>query len=87
MTGFRRCELPAIGGALVLIALYVTSTPIGLSASLIVSILIRHAGSWWRRQPAPEAAAAGCNVSIAAVTNATRDQRRRNKIKRRKNKD
>ena len=58
-TGFGGYELPALGGALVLIALYFTATPTGLGATLIVSILIlARAGSWWRRQPAPVAVAA-----------------------------
>lgn len=39
-TGFRTYELPALGGAFILIACYVTSTPTGLGATLIVSILI-----------------------------------------------
>jgi hypothetical protein len=53
-TGFRGYELPALGGALVLIAFYFTHTPTGLGATLIVSILIlARAGSWWRREPAP----------------------------------
>ncbi len=58
-TGFRGYELPALGGALVLIACYFTSTPTGLGATLIVSILIlARAGSWWRREPAPAVVAA-----------------------------
>jgi hypothetical protein len=59
-TGFRGYELPALGGALVLIACYFTATPTGLGATLIVSILILgRAGSWWRREPAPAVVAAG----------------------------
>jgi hypothetical protein len=58
-TGFRGYELPALGGALVLIAAYFTGTPTGLGATLIVSILIlARAGSWWRREPAPAVVAA-----------------------------
>jgi hypothetical protein len=58
--GFRGYELPALGGALVLIACYFTATPTGLGATLIVSILIlARAGSWWRREPAPAVVAAG----------------------------
>jgi hypothetical protein len=50
-TGFRGYELPALGGALILIACYLTATPTGLGATLIVSILILgRAGSWWRRE-------------------------------------
>jgi hypothetical protein len=59
-TGFRGYELPALGGALVLIACYFTATPTGLGATRIVSILILgRAGSWWRREPAPAVVAAG----------------------------
>ena len=51
-TGFRGYELPALGGALILIACYFMGTPTGLGATLIVSILILgRAGSWWRREP------------------------------------
>lgn len=57
--GFRGYELPALGGALVLIACYFTGTPTGLGTTLIVSILILgRAGSWWRREPALAVAAA-----------------------------
>jgi hypothetical protein len=60
-TGFRGYELPALGGALVLIGVYIfTATPTGLGATLIVSVLILgRAGSWWRREPAPALVAAG----------------------------
>lgn len=59
-TGFRDYELPALGGAVVLIACYFTATPTGLGATLIVSILILgRAGSWWRREPTPPLVAAG----------------------------
>ncbi len=60
-TGFRGYELPALGGALVLIGIYIfTATPTGLGATLIVSVLILgRAGSWWRREPAPALVAAG----------------------------
>ncbi|MDP2354537.1 MAG: glycosyltransferase family 87 protein [Beijerinckiaceae bacterium] len=51
-TGFRRYELPALGGAVVLIAAYFTGTPTGLAATLIVSgLILARAGSWWRREP------------------------------------
>jgi hypothetical protein len=54
-TGFRGYELPALGGALVLIACYFTATPTGLAATLIVSILILvvpvRGGGVSRRQP------------------------------------
>jgi arabinofuranan 3-O-arabinosyltransferase len=59
-TGFRRYELPALSGALVLIAGYFTGTPTGLGATLIVSVLIlARVGLWWRHEPAPIAVAAG----------------------------
>jgi len=59
-TGFRSYELPALGGALVLIACYFTDTPTGLGATLIVSILILgRAGPWWRRGPVSAVVAAG----------------------------
>ena len=60
-TGFRGYELPALGGALVLIGCYMfTGHSDGLGATLVVSSLIlRRAGSWWRREPAPALVAAG----------------------------
>jgi len=67
-TGFRRYELPALGGALVLVAAYFiipagargAGAPTGLGVTLIVSILIlARADSWWRRKRAPAAVAAG----------------------------
>ena len=52
------CE--ALGGTLVLIACYFTTTPTGLGATLIVAILVLgRAGSWWRRTPVPTAVASG----------------------------
>jgi hypothetical protein len=55
-TGFRAYELPALGGALVLIACYITSTPTAFVATLIVSALILgRAGAWWSREPAAAA--------------------------------
>jgi arabinofuranan 3-O-arabinosyltransferase len=60
-TGFRAYELPALGGALVLIACYMfTGSPTGLGATLIVSgLVLARAGSWWRREPAPALVVAG----------------------------
>ena len=60
-TGFRPYELPALGGALLLFALFmVAATPTGFGATLVVSSLIlRRAGPWWRHEPAPALAAAG----------------------------
>jgi hypothetical protein len=59
-SGFRGYELPALGGALVLIGVYIfTATPTGLGATLIVSVLIlARAGSWWRRERVPALVAA-----------------------------
>jgi hypothetical protein len=55
-TGFRAYELPALGGALVLIACYITSTPTAFGATLIISALIfGRAGAWWSREPATAA--------------------------------
>ena len=60
-SGFRSYELPALGGALALIACYLfTGAPTGFAATLIVAALIlRRAGPWWRREPAPALVAAG----------------------------
>lgn len=56
-TGFRSYELPALGGALVLVACYFAAMPTGLGVTLIVSILLlRRADWWWRREPAVAAA-------------------------------
>jgi hypothetical protein len=54
-TGFRPYELPAMGCALVLIVSFtVFGTPVGLGATLIVAgLVLRRAGPWWRREPAP----------------------------------
>ena len=59
--GFRAYELPALGvaGALV-IGFIFTGVPIGFGATLIVAgLVLRRAGSWWRREPAPGWVAAG----------------------------
>jgi arabinofuranan 3-O-arabinosyltransferase len=58
--GFRPYELPALGCA---VALFLTFTfagePVGLGIILIVAALVlRRAGSWWRREPATPAMAA-----------------------------
>jgi glycosyl transferase family 87 len=60
-TGFRAYELPALGVAAVLIVCYMfAGIPTGLGATLIVAALIlRRAGSWWSREPAPALVAAG----------------------------
>ena len=54
-SGFRPYELPALGCALALIVSFVfTGTPVGLGATLIVAgLVLRRAGPWWRREPAP----------------------------------
>jgi arabinofuranan 3-O-arabinosyltransferase len=59
-SGFRRYELPALGCALALIVSFVfTGIPVGLGATLIVAALVlRRAGPWWRREPAPSLMAA-----------------------------
>jgi hypothetical protein len=59
-SGFRPYELPALGCATALIVSFVFSgQPLGLFATLIVATLImRRAGPWWRREPAPALMAA-----------------------------
>ena len=54
-TGFRPYELPALACALALSLTFTfTGQPTGLFATLIVAVLIlRRAGPWWRREPAP----------------------------------
>jgi arabinofuranan 3-O-arabinosyltransferase len=53
--GFRAYELPALGCALVLSASFLfLGQPVGLVTTLIVgSLVLRRAGPWWRRAPAP----------------------------------
>jgi len=53
--GFRRYELPALGGITALqITFMMTGIPLGLAANLIVGgLVLARAGSWWRRQPSP----------------------------------
>ncbi|WP_291684025.1 glycosyltransferase family 87 protein [Bradyrhizobium sp.] len=62
--GFRPYELPALGCALALFFVFTFSgTPVGLTIILIVATLIlRRAGSWWRREPAPGMEAAGAHA-------------------------
>ena len=57
-SGFRAYELPALGCAMALILAFIfAGIPAGLGATLIVAALVlRRAGSWWRREPAPSAA-------------------------------
>jgi hypothetical protein len=53
--GFRAYELPALGCALALFLTFTfTGLPVGLGITLIVgSLVLRRAGPWWRREPAP----------------------------------
>jgi arabinofuranan 3-O-arabinosyltransferase len=57
--GFRPYELPALGWALLLMVSFAFwGEPVGLAATLIVAALVlRRAGPWWRREPAPRLAA------------------------------
>lgn len=59
-SGFRPYELPALGCALALIVSFIFfGAPLGLGATLIVGALVlRRAGPWWRREPAPSFLAA-----------------------------
>jgi arabinofuranan 3-O-arabinosyltransferase len=59
-SGFRRYELPALACALGLIVSFIfLGEPVGLAATLIVaSLILRRAGPWWRREPAPSVMAA-----------------------------
>jgi arabinofuranan 3-O-arabinosyltransferase len=59
-TGFRPYELPALACALALfLAFTFTGVPVGLGITLIVgSLILRRAGPWWRRAPAPPLMAA-----------------------------
>jgi arabinofuranan 3-O-arabinosyltransferase len=58
--GFRPYELPALGAAaLMIIGFIFTGVPLGFGAILIVAALVlRRAGPWWRREPAPAMLAA-----------------------------
>jgi hypothetical protein len=59
-SGFRPYELPALAFALALsLAFTFTGVPFGLGVTLIVgSLILRRAGPWWRRAPAPPLMAA-----------------------------
>jgi arabinofuranan 3-O-arabinosyltransferase len=54
-SGFRPYELPALACALALsLAFTFTGVPFGFGITLIVgSLILRRAGPWWRRAPAP----------------------------------
>ena len=60
-SGFRAYELPALGCAAALIVGFIFSgVPLGFGATLIVAgLVLRRAGSWWRREPMPALVAAG----------------------------
>jgi len=53
--GFRPYELPALGCAVGLILVFILlGIPVGFAVTLTVgSLVMRRAGSWWRRAPAP----------------------------------
>ena len=58
--GFRSCELAALAVAAALVITFIfTGAPLGLGATLIVGgLVLRRAGPWWRREPAPALAPA-----------------------------
>src|SRR5882757_7671546 len=58
--GFRAYELPALGcAALLIIGFICSGMPLGFGATLIVGgLVLRRAGPWWRREPAPALVAA-----------------------------
>jgi arabinofuranan 3-O-arabinosyltransferase len=59
-SGFRPYELPALACALALFLTFTfTGQPTGLGITLIAgSLVLRRAGPWWRREPAPSRVAA-----------------------------
>jgi arabinofuranan 3-O-arabinosyltransferase len=60
-SGFRAYELPALACALALFLTFTfTGEPTGFAINLIVGgLVLRRAGPWWRRAPAPALAVAG----------------------------
>jgi hypothetical protein len=58
-SGFRSYELPALGFAVALIVIFILfGIPVGFVATLTVGgLILRRAGSWWRRAPAPASVA------------------------------
>ncbi len=58
--GFRPYELPALGCAVALILVFILlGFPVGFAVILTVgSLILRRAGPWWRRAPAPATMAA-----------------------------
>jgi arabinofuranan 3-O-arabinosyltransferase len=63
-SGFRSYELPALGFAAALIVIFIFfGIPVGFVATLTVGgLVLRRAGSWWRRAPAPAPVVAIANV-------------------------
>jgi arabinofuranan 3-O-arabinosyltransferase len=60
-SGFRSYELPALACGLALFLTFTfTGQPVGFLINLIVAgLVLRRAGSWWRREPAPSLMPAG----------------------------
>lgn len=60
-SGFHSCELPALGCGLALFLTFTfTGYPVGFLINLIVAgLVLRRAGSWWRRESVPTLAPAG----------------------------
>lgn len=60
-SGFPSWELPALGCGLALFLTFTfTGYPVGFLINLIVAgLVLRRAGSWWRREPVPTLAPAG----------------------------
>ena len=60
-SGFRAYELPALACALALFLTFTfTGQPVGLAINLIIAgLILRRAGPWWRREPAPALIPAG----------------------------
>jgi hypothetical protein len=60
-SGFHPYELPALACGLALFLTFTfTGQPVGFAINLIVAVLIlRRAGPWWRREPAPSLMPAG----------------------------
>jgi arabinofuranan 3-O-arabinosyltransferase len=63
-SGFRSYELPALGFAAALIVIFIFfGIPVGFVATLTVGgLVLRRAGSWWRRATAPASVVAFANV-------------------------
>jgi hypothetical protein len=63
-TGFRSLEIAALGCALALVIVFTfTMAPVGLGVTLIIAgLVLRRAGPWWRRAPAPLPTAAAASA-------------------------